>query len=97
MTPTQRLKKIGAIFETVRKDRDGYFISTNAYYNLLGAEYDLKRTRKADKIILGTIREVLSQLSKMGHLLDGYTVDPTRRRSVASMTLKHGRTQRGVK
>jgi hypothetical protein len=71
MTPEQKLKKIAKIYdtETAIKGRPGHITSTHARHNLMGAYLDLKRTGKADKVCLNTIKRVVDQLNAIESLL----------------------------
>ncbi len=69
MTPTEKLRKIAAIYEVRRKTGKNTYTSSHARYNLEGALLDLERTGKADEICLKTIRRVLTQLAKIEELL----------------------------
>ncbi len=68
MTAEEKLAKIAAIYNT-ETDEGGHIVTSHAYYNLLGALIDLKRTGKADKIIIDTLERVEMQLGEIGKVL----------------------------
>ncbi len=73
MTPEARLKKIARIYERRYQKKSGRTkinITTHLYYNTLGAVYDLRRTKKADRVILKTLNNTLKRLAQIGELLD---------------------------
>ena len=70
MTADQKLKKIARIFERRYKSKEGLNITTHLYYNMAGAMIDLKRKKKADRVIMHTLNDVHSRIAKIGKLLD---------------------------
>ncbi len=69
MTDTEKLKAIGAIFETITTER-GTSVSDHLYYNLEGAIIDIKRTGMCDRTCMNTLERVRNQIGKIGKILN---------------------------
>lgn len=58
-----------ALFPKPRKSRDGSYTSSDAYYNLEGALYDLRKSG-ADRVCIHTVARVVRQLAQAKHALE---------------------------
>ena len=75
-------KVLGVLAPPPRKGRDGMMVTSEAYYNLEGALYDLHR-QKADPICIRTIERVQKQIVSVLKICEAATAskEPVRSRS----------------